>query len=150
MLKITFCLTNVKTPLKATGNSNFQTFETRLAFLQLRQAFTKALIVHHFDPERYIRIETDAFDYAIGGIFSQLILESGQWYPVAHFSRKMIPAKIWYKTHNQELMAIVEAFKTWLHYPKSCKYEVLVFIDYNNLRQLLDTKSLSSRQVQWA
>ncbi len=38
--------------------------------------------------------------------------EIGQWYLVAIFSQKMIPAETWYKTHNQELLAIVEAFKT--------------------------------------
>ncbi len=42
--------------------------------------------------------------------------EIGQWHPVAFFSRKMILAETWYKTHNQELLAIVEAFKTWRHY----------------------------------
>ena len=58
-----------KTP-KAPGNPNFLTPEAKLAFSQLRQAFTEAPILHYFDPERYIRIETDASDYAIGGIFS--------------------------------------------------------------------------------
>ncbi len=36
----------------------------------------------------------------------------GQWHPVAFFSRKMIPIETWYKTHNQELLAIVKALKT--------------------------------------
>ena len=62
----------------------------------------------------------------------------------------MIPAETRYKTHNAELLAIVEAFKTWRHYLKGCKHEVLVLTDYNNLRRFMDTKSLSSRQVRWA
>ena len=88
-----------RTP-KAPGNSNFLTPEAKLAFSRLRQAFTKAPILHHFDPERYIRIETDASGYAIGGILSQLTSESGQWHPVAFFFRKMIPAETRYKTHD--------------------------------------------------
>ncbi len=76
--------------------------------------------------------------------------EIGQWYPVAFFSQKMIPAETRYKTHDQELLAIVEAFKTWCHYLEGCKYEILVFTDPNNLRQFMDTKSLSFRQVRWA
>ena len=59
----------------------------------------------------------------------------------------MIPAQTRYKTHDQELLAIVEAFKTWYHYLEDCKFEVLVFTNHNNLRWLMDTKSLSSRQV---
>ena len=62
----------------------------------------------------------------------------------------MIPAEIWYKTHDGELLAIVEAFKTWRHYLKGCKHKVLVLTDHNNLRQFMDTKSLSSKQVRWA
>ena len=138
------------TLLRADDNSRFLTSEAKLAFLRLRQAFTEAPILHHFDPERYIRIETDASGYAIGGILSQLTPESGQWHPVAFFSRKMIPAETRYETHDQELLAIVEAFKTWRHYLEGCKFEVLVLTDHNNLRRFMDTKSLSSRQVWWA
>ena len=73
MLKIT-----AGTPPRAIDNSHFLTPETELAFSRLKQAFTDASILHHFDPERYIRIETDAFGYAIGDILSQLTPESGQ------------------------------------------------------------------------
>ncbi len=62
----------------------------------------------------------------------------------------MIPAETHYETHDQELLAIVEAFKTWCHYLKGCKYEVLILTDHNNLCRFMDTKSLSSRQVCWA
>ncbi len=61
----------------------------------------------------------------------------------------MIPAETRYGTHDPELLAIVEAFKTWRHYLECCKYEVLILTDHNNLRQFMDTKNLSSRQVRW-
>ena len=61
----------------------------------------------------------------------------------------MILAETCYETHNGELLAIIEAFKTWKHYLEGCKHKVLILIDYNNLRQFMDTKSLSSRQVHW-
>ena len=62
----------------------------------------------------------------------------------------MIPAETRYETHDAELLAIVEAFKTWRHYLEGCKHEVLVLTDHNNLRRFMDTKSLSSHQVRWA
>ena len=62
----------------------------------------------------------------------------------------MIPIEIRYKTHNNELLAIVEIFKTWHHYLEGCKQEILVFTDHNNLRRFMDTKNLRSRQVRWA
>ena len=70
-----------------------------------------------------------------------------QWHLVTFFSQKMIPIETWYKTHNQKLLAIIEAFKTWRHYLKGCRYKVFVFTDHNNLCQLIDTKSLSSYQI---
>ena len=57
----------------------------------------------------------------------------------------MIPTETWYKTHNKELLAIVEAFKTWKHYFEGYKYKILVFINHNNLQCFMDTKNLSSR-----
>ena len=125
------------------------------AFNRLRQAFTKAPILRHFDSECHIRIETDASGYAIGRVLNQLtpnqetsdkaIGSNVDLYPVAYFFRKMIPPKTRYKTHNSELLAIVEAFKTWQYYLEGCKYKVLVLTDHNNLRQFMDTKSLSFR-----
>ena len=51
----------------------FFTLKAKLAFIQLRQAFVKAPILHYFDPEYHIRIKTNISSYAIGGILSQLI-----------------------------------------------------------------------------
>ena len=133
------------------STSDFLIPGARLAFTKLRQAFLKALILHHFDPERHIRIETDASGYAIGRVLSQLTLDNlGRWHPIAFFSRKMIPAETRYKTHNGEFLAIVEAFKTWRHYLEGSQHEVLVLTDHNNLRWFMNTKSLSSKQVRWA
>ena len=59
----------------------------------------------------------------------------------------MIPAKTCYKTHNIELLAIIEAFKIRLHYLQGCKHKVFRLTDPNNLRFFINIKSLSSRQV---
>ena len=150
----------------ATREPRFLTSDAREAFNRLRQAFIKAPILQYFDPESHIWIETDASNYAIGGVFNQLSADwvapdkpnsaksrnsiksdFGQWHPIAYFSKKMISTETQYKTHNAELLAIIEAFKTWRHYLEGCKHEVLVLTDHNNLRRFMDTKSLSSRQV---
>ena len=131
---------------KNLSKSDFFTLGARLAFTKLRQAFVKAPILHHFDLEHYIRIETDASGYAIDGILSQLTLNDlGRWHPVAFFSRKMIMAETRYETHNGELLAIVEAFKTWRYYLERSQHEVLVPTKHKNLHQFMDTKSLSSK-----
>ena len=139
----------------------FLTPDARTTFNCLRLAFTKAPILRHFDPKCHIWIETDASGYAIGGVLSQLVSETrpdgvitktdlGQWYLIAFFSRKMIPTKTRYETHNGKCLAIVKAFKIWHHYFEGCKHEVLILTDYNNFCRFMDIKSLSFRQVRWA
>ena len=68
-----------RSPLRS-KNSNratgYLTPDAKQAFTQLRQAFTKATILQHFDPEYHIRIKTDASSYAIGGVLSQLTLDN--------------------------------------------------------------------------
>ena len=117
------CMPNIG----ATGKLNFLTPNAKKAFNYLRLAFIKAPILQHFDLESHIRIKTNVSGYTISRVLSQLNLNSdapsnesnksnfGQWYPIAYFSRKKIPAETRYKTYNAELLAIVEAFKTW-HY----------------------------------
>ena len=65
----------------------------------------------------------------------------GQWHPIVFFSKKMIPAKTWYKTHNSKLLAIVKVFKIWRHYLESCKHKVLVFTNHNNFCRFMDIKA---------
>ena len=50
--------------------SGFLTPGAKKAFTKLRQAFIKAPILHHFDPEHHIRVKTDASGYTIGEILS--------------------------------------------------------------------------------
>ena len=139
----------------------FLTPNARTAFNCLRLAFIEAPIFQYFDPECHIWIKTDASDYAIGGVLSQLTSGTnpdgvvtkanlGQWHPVAFFLRKMIPAETQYETHNGKLLAIVKAFKIWCHYLEKCKHKVLVLTNHNNLCYFMDNKSLSSKQVCWA
>ena len=64
------------TSKNSNGITGYTTPKARLAFSQLRKAFTKALILQHFDPEYHIRIETDALGYAIDKVLSQLTLDN--------------------------------------------------------------------------
>ena len=113
-----------KSQMKSGNNSEaskFLTSEAKEAFNCLRQAFTKVLILWHFDLECHIRIETNALGYAIGGVLNQLtsnqetsdkaIGSNIDWYLVPYFSRKMIPAKTRYETHDGELLAILRRLR---------------------------------------
>ena len=73
--------------------SNYLTPDAKRAFGQLRQAFTEAPILQHFNLEQYIQVETDVSGHTISGVLSQLTNDLGQWHPVAYFLHKMISAK---------------------------------------------------------
>ena len=118
-------------------------------FKRLHTSFISAPMLIHFNPEFHLRIKTDALGYALAGILSQLVSE-GTWHPVTFWSRKMIPAEQQYKTHDQELLAIVMAFKQWRHYLEGSTHSVEVLTDYNNLHRFMNVKSLNGRQARWA
>jgi transposase InsO family protein len=119
------------------------------AFHCLRTAFTTAPILRHFEPELPIRVETDASKFAAAAILSQLH-DPGNWHPVAFWSRKLTSAEAGYPTYDQELLAIVFAFKHWRHYLEASATPVEVLTDHNNLQGFMGVKELSGRQSRWA
>ena len=80
----------------------------KTAFNQLKLAFTSAPVLKHADTNRPFVVETDASDFAIGGILSQSY--NGALHPVAYYSRKLSSAKINYEVHDKELLAIIACF----------------------------------------
>ena len=102
-----------------------------------------------FDPNKGSIVETDASMAALAAIISQIQVDSHK-HPVAFLSRKLNKAERAYVTHDQELLTIVQAFKTWRHYLEGPIVTTVVLTDHNNLRPLLTTKALTQRQVYWA
>ena len=77
----------------------FLTPDARITFNRLWLAFIKAPILWYFDPEYYIQIETNALNYTIHEMLSQLnsgtnpdgvITKTnlGQWHLIAFISKK--------------------------------------------------------------
>jgi hypothetical protein len=94
--------------------------DARAAFLELRQKFTEAPVLQHFDPSKPVMVLTDASDFAMAAILLQpqtsKLATNCHWKPVAFWSKKFTGPSYRWHTHDKELSAIVEAFKTWRHY----------------------------------
>ena len=73
----------------------------------------KALLLQHFNPELWIRVETNASSFVISSIISQLQEDDGHWHLIAFWLQKMTDIKTHYEAHNGELLAIMEVFKHW-------------------------------------
>ena len=69
-------LTKPKKSNFAFSGTNFLTSKAKNAFIHQQKAFTKALILKHFDPEYHIRIKTNALGYAISGMLSPLTFKT--------------------------------------------------------------------------
>jgi hypothetical protein len=119
------------------------------AFRVLREAFAQAPILAHFDPALPIMVVTDASDAAYAGILLQPD-PRGHWHPVAYHSKSFQNAAIRYHTHDKELMAIAECFKTWRHYLEGASHPIRVLSDHNNLRYFMSTTALTGRQARIA
>ena len=85
-----------------------------------------APLLRHYNPESAIRLEADASDVALGGVLSQLQLDTAKWHPIAFFSKQFKGAELNYATFDKELMAIVECFKHWRHYLKGTNQTIKV------------------------
>jgi transposase InsO family protein len=141
--KITVPLTDL-TKGRKTGPLKLST-RGKAAFNELKQKFLEEPILAHFDPDAPIRVETDASNYAIGAILSQMQRES--WHPVAYLSRKLGESERHYQTPDAEMLAITEAFRVWRHYLAYAKEEIQVITDHLNHSFLATKKKLTSKQV---
>ena len=67
----------------------------------------------HFNPQDPIVVETDASDYAVVAILSQISPTNGDLHPLAFYSHGMAPAELNYEIYDKELLAIFDAFQQW-------------------------------------
>ncbi|MBW0483952.1 hypothetical protein O181_023667 [Austropuccinia psidii MF-1] len=80
-------------------------------FQILKETFTTARILSHFNPSLPAIVETDACDYALGAILKQ-VNDSGK-HPIAFDGCNLLPAELNYEIHDKELLGIVWALKLW-------------------------------------
>ncbi|MBW0523922.1 hypothetical protein O181_063637 [Austropuccinia psidii MF-1] len=78
---------------------------------KLSVSFTNNPILSHFNPSLPTIVDTDASDYALGSVLSQ-VSDSGK-HPIAFDSCKHIPAELIYEIHDKEFLGIVWALKCW-------------------------------------
>ena len=119
------------------------------AFQELKNRFTSAPILQHFDFELPTRVESDASDGVTGAVLSQQHAD-GLWKPVAYLSKKMTPAECNYDIYDKELLAIIHAFEEWRPELEGTEQPVQVHSDHKNLLYFMKSKLLNRRQARWS
>jgi len=125
------------------GHDHTKAFET------LKTAFTQAPILAHFNPDNPIVVETDASDYAIAAIISQISPNDGDIHPIT-YSHSMQPAELNYEIYDKELLSIFEAFRQWCNYLEGSAHIILILSNHKNLEYFMTTKQLMHCQVHWS
>ena len=143
-------LTRPLTDLMKKSEKFFWSNECGRAFEGLKQRFTSAPILRHYDPELPCIIECDASDFAISAVLLQEF--EGRLHPVAFHPRKMNNHhdKINYEIHNKELLAITAAFKEWRRYLEGARHKICVYTVHGGLEWFTQNKPLNRRQARWA
>ena len=119
------------------------------AFDRLKTQFMTAPILAFFDYNKKTVLETDASDWASGGILSQYD-ENGILRPVAYFSSKHSPAECNYEIYDKELLAIIKSLEEWRPELQGTENEFEIVTDHKNLEYFTTTKALNQRQVRWS
>ncbi|MBW0579061.1 hypothetical protein O181_118776 [Austropuccinia psidii MF-1] len=117
-------------------------------FHQLKETFTIASILSHFDPSLPTIVETDALDSALGAVLSQI--SDSRKHPIAFGSGKPLPAELNYEIHDEELLGIVWALKHWRAFLLSLSSAFEVLTNHSSLQYFMSSKILTRRQARWA
>ena len=73
--------------------------ETEQTFQQLRNIFSFTFLFIHFDLEKKIKVKTNALNFVVTDILSQRN-DDNHWRSITFWSRKLIPTKQNYETHD--------------------------------------------------
>ncbi len=132
---------------QTTGNDTFMWGNAeQTAFEQLRKCLTTPPIVAFPDFEKEFLIFTDASNYGIGAVLSQI--QDGKEVVIAYSSRHLNAAERNYSAIEREALAIVYGIKRYRHYLQDDKFEIIS--DHRPLQWLEAHKDEKSRLGRWA
>ncbi|MBW0470857.1 hypothetical protein O181_010572 [Austropuccinia psidii MF-1] len=116
-------------------------------FHQLKEAFTIAPILSHFNPSLPMIVDTDDSDYALDAVLSQ-VYDSGK-HSIAFDSCNPLPAELNYEIHYKKLLGIVSPLKNWRAFLLSLFSPFEVLTNHSLLQYFTSSKILTFPQACW-
>ncbi|GMI94554.1 hypothetical protein HRI_003124700 [Hibiscus trionum] len=129
------------TDLLKKGEKWAWTRECQDAFEELKAVVMSDPVLALPDIGKPMVVETDASDFAIGGVLMQ------EGHPVAFESRKLNEAETRYATQEKELLAAIYCLRAWRHYFLGSRF--VVRVDNTAASHILTQPKLSARQARW-
>ena len=116
------------------------------AFKELKEKFTKELVLAALDLDKKMRMEVDTLNYATGGMLS-MECEDGLWRPVAFLSKSLNEMERNYKIHDKEILAIIRELESWKHLLEGVQSKFEIWTDHKNLEYFMKVQKLNQRQA---
>ena len=117
------------------------------AFEVLKNAFTSAPILRILDDVNPFQLSTDASDFAVGAVLSQLDPNDNLWHPVAFHSKSLDVHERNYEIYDKELLAIIRALEEYRHYLEGHPEKFEIWSDHQNLTYFKTAQKLTRRQA---
>jgi len=95
-------------------------------------------------------VETNACDFAVGCVLSQVNDKDKLLHPVAFYSRSLTTTEKNYTIYDKELLGVITAFEVWRHHLEGSKFPFQVVTDHKNLLYFKKPKNLNQRQIRWS
>ena len=111
----------------------------------MKEKLTTPPILAYPDPKREFVLDTDASDYGIGAVLSQV--HDGQERVVAYGSRALTKAERRYCVTRREMLAVVYFIKYFRHYLAGAKFTLRT--DHASLRWLKSFKEPEGQVARW-
>jgi len=112
------------------------------AFKELKERFTKELVLAVLDIDKKMRMEVDASDYATGGVLS-MEGEDGKWKPVTFLSKSLNETERNYEIHDKEMLAIIRGLESWRHLLEGAQFKFEIWTDHKNLEYFMKAQKLN-------
>ncbi|MBW0486959.1 hypothetical protein O181_026674 [Austropuccinia psidii MF-1] len=113
-----------------------------------KEAFTTAPMLSHFNPSLSAIVETDASDYALVVLMTQ-VNDSGK-HPIAFDSAKLLSAELNYEIHDKELLGLVWALECWRAFLLFLSNSFEVLKDNSSVQYFISYKVLTGCLAHWA
>jgi len=101
------------------------------------------------DLDKEFRVETNASNYATGGILSMKGPDE-LWRPVAFISKSLSDTERNYKIHDKEMLVVVRCLEAWRHFLEGTMTRFEIWADHKNLKYFMKVQKLNRRQARWA
>jgi len=88
------------------------------------------------DLDKEFRVETDALNYATGGVLSMKCSDELRR-PVAFISKLLSDTEQNYEIHDKEMLAVVRCLEEWRHFLEGVVVKFEIWIDHKNLEYFM-------------